>query len=387
MSVVRVAVLGSTGSIGRQALDVVAANRDRVEVVALAANSNAQLLLEQARAFGVGDVALSDAEAARIANDELVLRGDPFRSVLSGSEAVIDLASHDGVDIVLNALVGAAGLRATWHALLADKTLALANKESLVVGGDLMMPLVKPGKLLPVDSEHSAIFQCLQGEDARDVSRIWLTASGGPFRGRTIEELASVTPAQALAHPTWSMGPKITIDSSTLMNKGLEVIEAHHLFSASYDDIRVVVQPQSCIHSMVEFTDGSVKAHLGATDMRIPIQYAFSYPRRWGAPLEPVDFASLGRLDFAEPDYDTFRCLSLAFDAGRTGGTMPAVMNAANEVAVASFLRGATGFLDIPALVEKVMLSHSPEALSSIEQIEEVDRLARARASQLIGSA
>lgn len=387
MSIVNIAILGSTGSIGRQALQVAADNPDRVRVVALAANSNAALLLEQARAFGVSDIALSDQDAADQANNSSIRPGDPFTSVLSGAESVTQLATHPNADIVLNALVGAAGLRATWHALLAEKTLALANKESLVVGGDLIMPLVKPGRLLPVDSEHSAIFQCLQGEDARDVRRIWLTASGGPFRGRTAEELLSVTPEQALAHPTWNMGPKITIDSATLMNKGLEVIEAHHLFSASYDDIRVVVHPQSCIHSMVEYSDGSVKAHLGATDMRIPIQYALSYPRRWDAPLEPVDFAALGRLDFAEPDLETFRCLPLAFEAGRTGGTMPAVMNAANEVAVASFLEGVTRFSDIPVVVEKVMSGHSPEALTSIERVEEVDAWARAQALSLVASA
>lgn len=387
MSIVNIAILGSTGSIGRQALQVAADNPDRVRVVALAANSNAGLLLEQARAFGVSDIALSDTDAADQANNSSIRPGDPFTSVLSGAESVTQLATHPNADIVLNALVGAAGLRATWHALLAEKTLALANKESLVVGGDLIMPLVKPGRLLPVDSEHSAIFQCLQGEDARDVRRIWLTASGGPFRGRTAEELLSVTPEQALAHPTWNMGPKITIDSATLMNKGLEVIEAHHLFSASYDDIRVVVHPQSCIHSMVEYSDGSVKAHLGATDMRIPIQYALSYPRRWDAPLEPVDFAALGRLDFAEPDLETFRCLPLAFEAGRTGGTMPAVMNAANEVAVASFLEGVTRFSDIPVVVEKVMSGHSPEALTSIERVEEVDAWARAQALSLVASA
>ena len=208
----------------------------------------------------------------------------------AGDDAVVALASASEADVVLNALVGAAGLRATVDALTSGKKLALANKESLVVGGELVMALAAPGQLLPVDSEHSAIFQCYLGEDARDVTRIWLTASGGPFRGRTRESLASVTAADALAHPTWNMGPKITVDSASLMNKGLEVIEAHHLFDVGIDDVRVVVHPQSCIHSMVEFSDGSVKAHLGATDMRIPIQYAFSHPRRWSAPLEPVDF-------------------------------------------------------------------------------------------------
>ena len=268
-------------------------------------------------------------------------------------------------------------------ALVAGKTLALANKESLVVGGELVTGLARPGQLIPVDSEHSAIFQCYLGEDARDATRIWLTASGGPFRGRTRTELATVTAADALAHPTWTMGPKITIDSSTLMNKGLEAIEAHHLFGVGLEQIRIVVHPQSCIHSMVEYADGSVKAHLGATDMRIPIQYAFSHPRRWTAPLPPVDFTKLGRLDFAEPDFETFGCLSLALDAGRTAGTMPAAMNAANEVAVASFLAGACGFLDIERTVDAVMALHAAEKLESVDQVEAVDRWARkaARAS------
>jgi 1-deoxy-D-xylulose-5-phosphate reductoisomerase len=245
------------------------------------------------------------------------------------------------------------------------------------VGGELVTRLAKPGRLLPVDSEHSAIFQCFGGEDARDATRIWLTASGGPFRDRTRAGLATVTAKDALAHPTWAMGPKITIDSSTLMNKGLEAIEAHHLFGMSLDQIRIVIHPQSCVHSMVEFADGSVKAHLGAADMRIPIQYAFSYPRRWAAPSPPVDFAALGHLDFAEPDFRTFRCLALALEAGRTGGTMPAAMNAANEIAVAAFLAGECGFLDIERTVEAVMTAHTAEKLESVEQVEAVDAQSR----------
>ena len=381
----RVAVLGSTGSIGRQALEVASKHAERVEVVALAAHASAEALLEQARAFRVSRVALADAEAARRANRELVRPDDPFAAVASGPEAVVDLALSDGVDLVLNALVGAAGLRATWHTLREGKVLALANKESLVVGGELIMPLVAPGQLLPVDSEHSAIFQCLLGEPAADVERIWLTASGGPFRGRRREELASVTAAQALAHPTWTMGPKITIDSATLMNKGLEVIEAHHLFGVGYERIKVVVHPQSCIHSMVEFADGSVKAHLGATDMRIPIQYAFSHPRRWEAPLPPVDFAALGRLDFAEPDLETFGCLRLAIEAGRVGGTAPAVLNAANEIAVAAFLANEIAFTDIEAIVGETLAAATVAPVTSLEQLEAVDSEARARAGELAG--
>jgi 1-deoxy-D-xylulose-5-phosphate reductoisomerase len=370
---IRVAVLGSTGSIGRQALDVAAAHPDRIEIVALAANSSAELLAEQAAAFGVRTVALADRDAAIRARQ----RVSDGVSVTDGPQALIDLAEQADADVVLNALVGAAGLRATIAALSAGKTLALANKESLVVGGDLVMRLAEPGKLLPVDSEHSAIFQCYLGEDARDVTRIWLTASGGPFRGRTREQLADVTAADALSHPTWTMGPKITIDSATLMNKGLEVIEAHHLFGVTFEQVRVVVHPQSCIHSMVEFADGSVKAHLGATDMRIPIQYAFSHPRRWDAPIAPVDFAELGRLDFAEPDSATFGCLRLALAAGKAGGTVPAALNAANEVAVAAFLAGECGFLGIESTVESVLAAHTREELESVEQIEAVDAWAR----------
>ena len=378
----RIAVLGSTGSIGRQALQVAAEHPDRVRVVALAANTSAELLAEQARAFRVADVALADTSAAVRVREIVGTSVD----VAAGADAVVALASHPDVDVVLNALVGAAGLRATIAALKSGRTLALANKESLVVGGELVMALVKPGRLLPVDSEHSAIFQCYLGEDARDVSRIWLTASGGPFRGWTRDQLASVTPPQALAHPTWAMGPKISIDSATFMNKGLEVIEAHHLFGVSIDQVRVVIHPQSCVHSMVEFADGSVKAHLGATDMRIPIQYAFSHPRRWSAPVEPVDFAALGRLDFAEPDLETFGCLSLALAAGRAGGTAPCALNAANEVAVAAFLAGECGYLGIEETVAGVLDSHHREPLDSVEQLEEVDDWARAAAKVLLAA-
>lgn len=380
----RVAILGSTGSIGRQALQVAAANPERIEIVALTAHANAGLIAAQAREFGVGHVALADPAAADTLEQD-IRPGDPFSRVHAGPEAIERIAGGEaGADMVLNALVGAAGLRATVAAVNAGLTLALANKESLVVGGDLVMPLVAPGKLLPVDSEHSAIFQCLLGEDSRDVARIWLTASGGPFLGWSRAELARVTAAQALKHPTWNMGPKITIDSASLMNKGLEVIEAHHLFGAGYDDIRVVVHPQSRVHSMVEYADGSVLAHLGATDMRIPIQYAFSHPRRWEAPLDPIDFTQMGSLEFLPPDPETFGCLRLAFAAGRTGGTAPAAMNAANEVVVAAFLAGRCGFLDIERVVETVLADHDPVPADSLETLEAVDRWARGRAESAI---
>ena len=273
----------------------------------------------------------------------------------------------------------------TYETLACGKQLALANKESLVVAGDLIMPLAKaPGSLMPIDSEHGAIYQCLLGERREEVSALWVTASGGPFRGRTREQLAGMTAKEALAHPTWKMGPKITIDSSTLMNKGLEVIEAHHLFGMPYDRIKVVVQPQSAIHSMVEYSDGSVKAHLGTTDMRIPIQFALSYPDRWDAPVEPLDFTKLGSLEFYPADTETFKCLALARQAGSVGGTLPCAMNAANEVAVAAFLAGDCAFLDIADCVEEVMSVHHVEKTESLDQLSEVDAWARAAARKVL---
>jgi 1-deoxy-D-xylulose-5-phosphate reductoisomerase len=380
----RLALLGSTGSIGRQTLDVAARFPERVRVVALTAHRGAALLAKQARAFDVPHVVLADETAAEEARR--LLEGTAT-TVAAGAGAIEELAAATEADVVLNALVGAAGLRASIASLAAGKTLALANKESLVTGGELVTSLVRPGKLLPVDSEHSAIYQCLVGEDPAEVSRIWLTASGGPFRGWTRDRLEDVTPEQALRHPRWTMGPKITIDSATLMNKGLEAIEAHHLFGTPYDEIRIVIHPQSTIHSMVEFADGSVKAHLGVTDMRIPIQYALSHPARWDAPLAPLDFTTLGDLTFEKPDADTFRCLALALEAGRTGGTMPAVMNAANEVAVATFLEGGCRLTDIDGTVESVMRAHQPEPLLSVQQVEEWDAWARVRAREALGPA
>ena len=393
----RIAVLGSTGSIGTQTLDVVRRHPDKLEVVALACGTRAEELLSQARVFDVRWLAVGDE---RLAGEPIAdaLRDQARGGQLGfGAGAVADLVKLPDVDVVVNALVGEAGLRASYETLAAGKVLALANKESLVVGGDLIMPLAArlderrraeglapahgpAGALMPIDSEHGAIYQCLIGEAKREVSRLWVTASGGPFRGRTRDELEDVTAAAALKHPTWNMGARITIDSSTLMNKGLEVIEAHHLFAMPYDRISVVVQPQSAIHSMVEFTDGSVKAHLGTTDMRIPIQYALSYPERWDAPVEPLDFTKLGSLEFAAPDTDTFRCLALARHAGATGGTLPCVMNAANEIAVAAFLADGIGYLDIARCVEAAMDAHERDGVQrveSLDQLEEIDRWAR----------
>jgi 1-deoxy-D-xylulose-5-phosphate reductoisomerase len=397
----RIVVLGSTGSIGTQTVDVVRQHSDQLEIVGLAVNSRVKEMLEQAGAHNVHHLAVGDERlAAEPIAEEARAQAGAQGSCGFGMDAVVDLVRMPEVDVVVNSLVGAAGLRASYETLRAGKVLALANKESLVVGGDLIMPLaaqvdkqrraagVAPkvgpaGALMPIDSEHGAIYQCLLGESEREVSRLWVTASGGPFRGRTQADLANITPAQALAHPTWNMGAKISIDSSTLMNKGLEVIEAHHLFNMPYDKISVVVQPQSAIHSMVEFTDGSVKAHLGTTDMRIPIQFALSYPERWEAPVQPLDFTKLGSLEFAPADTDTFRCLALARHAGSVGGTLPCVMNAANEVAVAAFLAEEGSYLGIAECVEAVMDAHvaaGVQKVESIDQLQELDAWARATA-------
>lgn len=410
----RIVVLGSTGSIGTQTLDVVRQHSDRLQIVGLAVHGSVDELAAQAREFGVRHVAVGNAllkgdarcdEVAALVESLPANFDDAEASEASfdvGPEAVVALTQLPEADIVVNALVGAAGLQASYATLAAGKVLALANKESLVVGGDLIMPLaaqvdaarraagVAPatgpaGALMPIDSEHGAIYQCLLGENPREVSKLWVTASGGPFRGKRADELEQVTPAQALAHPTWNMGAKISIDSSTLMNKGLEVIEAHHLFAMPYEKIEVVVQPQSAIHSMVEFTDGSVLAHLGTTDMRIPIQFALSYPERWEAPVKPLDFRTLGSLEFAAPDTDTFRCLALARHAGQVGGTLPDVMNAANEVAVAAFLGEQIGYLDIARCVEATMEAHEGEGVQvveSLDQLQAIDGWARAFAEE-----
>ncbi len=383
----RVVVLGSTGSIGTQTIDVARRHPDKIKVVALAAGGRRVVeLFDQVREFDVDKVAIASAPKDGIDSlDVPVLKDGRKPDIEFGPDAIRQLVHLPEVDVVVNSLVGAAGLRVSYEALKAGKVLALANKESLVVGGDLIMPLAQePGKLMPIDSEHGAIYQCLIGEDPREVSRLWVTASGGPFRGKKRADLRGITPEQALKHPTWNMGAKISIDSSTLMNKGLEVIEAHHLFNMDYDRISVVVQPQSAIHSMVEFTDGSVKAHLGTTDMRIPIQYALSWPERWEAPVAPLDFTQLGSLQFEAPDTDTFRCLALAREAGKTGGTLPCVMNAANEIAVAAFLAKEGSYLGIAECVEAVMQAHQVQRVESVDQLEEVDAWARDMARKSI---
>lgn len=381
----RVCVLGSTGSIGTQTLDVARRHPEFVKIVALSANTQAELLLEQAREFSVEHAVLANVEIAEAWRARFAEIGATLHA---GSEAIVELCNLPEVDMVVNSLVGAAGMQASYATLVAGKQLALANKESLVVGGDVLMPLSTHETLLPIDSEHGAIYQCLLGEDPAEVTRLWVTASGGPFRGKKAADLQNITVEQALSHPTWNMGRKISIDSSTLMNKGLEVIEAHHLFAMPYDKIAVVVQPQSAIHSMVEFTDGSVKAHLGTTDMRIPIQFALSYPARWSAPVEPLDFRTLGSLEFEAPDLGTFRCLALAIEAGTTGGTLPAVMNASNEVAVAAFLAEQIPYLGIAELVERAM-NHavregSVQAATSIDQLLAIDAETRVYAREQV---
>lgn len=379
----RVAILGCTGSIGTQALDVCRQHADKLEVVALSAHSRTEDLVRFAIEHRVRHVAVTSAGHA----GDAVLSELPADCALhTGARAAEELAELDDVDVVLVAIVGAAGLSASHAVLKSGRRLALANKESLVVGGDLLMPMVAPGQMLPVDSEHGAIFQCLLGENPREAHCIWLTCSGGPFYGRSLDELADVTRHDALAHPTWNMGAKITIDSATLMNKGLERIEAMHLFDMDLDRINVLIQRESKVHSMVEFTDGSVMAHLGASDMRIPIQYAFSYPERWATPAPRVDFRELVQLTFGAPDMDSFRCLKLAEIAGRQGGTLPCVLNAANEVAVDAFLHGSCTFTGIADVVESCMDAHDCQAVSSFEQLADVDAWARARARDVISS-
>ena len=365
----RILIVGSTGSIGTQALDVVARS-DSLEVVGLAAHSNAELLLEQAARFGEPRLALADPAAAARAGE----------GVLAGAEGLVELITETDCDLVLNALVGSAGLGPTVAALGEGIDLALANKESLVVGGELVMALAEAtgAQILPVDSEHSALFQLVEGQAPGSVDRLVLTASGGPFRGRT--DLSSITREDALAHPTWDMGAKITIDCATLMNKGLEVIEAHHLFGLPYEQIDVVVHPQSLIHSLVQLNDSALLAHIGPTDMRIPISYALHYPARADSGIEPLDLASVGSLDFEAPDEATFACLRLAREAGMAGGSAPCVLNAANEVAVAAFLEGQLPFAAIAEVIERTLEAMPAHPVGHFAELFAVDAEARERA-------
>jgi 1-deoxy-D-xylulose-5-phosphate reductoisomerase len=377
----RLLILGSTGSIGTQALDIVD-RADDLELVGLSAERSWEPLVAQARAHGVTRIALADADAgARAA--EAWTDGE----VLVGAEGLVRLVLESQPDLVLNALVGSAGLGPTVATLGEGIDLALANKESLVVGGELVMQLAEAtgARILPVDSEHSALHQLVAGERPGSVEKLVLTASGGPFRGRTRAELEDVTVAQALAHPTWAMGGKISIDSATLMNKGLEVIEAHHLFGVPYERIDVVVHPQSIVHSYVTLCDGAALAHLGHPDMRVPIAYALHDPERVDVPVRPLDLAEVGALTFERVDAEAFPCLRLARQAAVAGGTAPCVLNAANEIAVHAFLQGRLGFLGIAAVIEGTLDRLPPAPVHAFESLYEADREARSTAAELVG--
>jgi 1-deoxy-D-xylulose-5-phosphate reductoisomerase len=378
MTAVRVAIAGSSGSIGTQTLDVIRAESGRYEVVALGVGSSVDALVEQALEFRPKVVAVADpSKRAQVA------AALPFAEVVADFADLVDTA-----DVVVNAVVGFAGLDVTVRTLRSGKRLALANKESLIAAGPVVQPLrqIAGAELVPVDSEHCAVHQCLRSSAFadREVSRIVLTASGGPFRGRTAAQLADVGVDDALAHPTWKMGPKITIDSSTLMNKGLEVIEAHELFGTPYDRIEVVVHPQSVVHSMAEFTDGSTIAQLSMPDMRLPIGYALAYPARIGTPFGRIDWSTLGRLDFEAPDTTTFRCLALAYEAGRIGSTAPAWLSAANEVAVDAFLQGRLRWSQIAEVCDAALQRYEPGADHTVDDIVAADARAREVAKEVL---
>jgi 1-deoxy-D-xylulose-5-phosphate reductoisomerase len=373
----KVLVLGSTGSIGTQALEVIGRS-DELQVVGLAAGSGWETVVEQAREHGVPAIALADGGTAERA------RGAWSGRVLTGEEGVRELIVSSGADLILNSIVGAAGLGSTIVALGEGIDVALANKESLVLGGELVMALAEAtgARLLPVDSEHSALFQLIGAEAPGTVERLVLTASGGPFRGR--EDLSGVSVADALAHPTWRMGGRITIDSATLMNKGFEAIEAHHLFAVPYERIEVVVHPQSLVHSLIHLNDGSSLAHLGYPDMRVPISYALHYPERADVDVPRLDLAAAGSLTFEAPDPETFACLRLAQEAGRAGGTAPTVLNAADEVAVAAFLEARIPFTAIPAVIERVMVEMPAQPVSHFDDLFAADAEARERSQEQV---
>ena len=377
-----ISLLGSTGSIGKQTLEVVAANPDKLKVRALAAHRSDELLEQQIRQFEPDIAVLSDKDAAA----RLAARYHGKTKILAGDEGLLAAATYDGADTVLASMVGYAGLRPTLAAIECGKNIALANKETLVAAGSLVMAAVRKHgvSLTPVDSEHSAIFQSLRGGAEKEVKRLIVTASGGPFRGKKRSELENVTLAQCLKHPNWSMGPKVTLDSSTLANKGLEVMEAHWLFDMPYDKIDVVVHPQSIVHSLVEFCDGSVIAQLGEPDMRLPIQYALSWPDRFDYSFEQLDLVKAASLTFEAPDLEAFPSLKIAVDCGKAGGTLPCAFNAANEEAVNAFLHDKIRYLDIPYITAAVTQAHDNVAEPQIEDIEQADAWARAEAHRVI---
>ncbi|MCH3914770.1 MAG: 1-deoxy-D-xylulose-5-phosphate reductoisomerase [Acidaminococcaceae bacterium] len=377
-----IAILGSTGSIGTQTLEVVAANPTRLRVVALAAHKNVELLLKQIQQFRPVLAVLADKQAAL----ELGKKYQGPTKILGGEDGLKAVATCSEADTVLGAMVGYAGLQPTLAAINAGKNIALANKETLVAAGSIVMNAIKEKgvQLTPVDSEHSAIFQSLQGSKHSEVKRLLITASGGAFRDKTLKELENVTVEQCLHHPNWTMGKKVTVDSATLANKGLEIMEAHWLFAMDYDKIKPLIHPQSIVHSLVEYKDGAVIAQLGVPDMRLPIQYALSYPDRWDVNFGRLDLVKAAQLTFKEPDYKIFRALKLAVDCGKAGGTMPCVFNAANEVAVESFLRGKIKFLGIAQLIEEVLNRASSVATPTVEDIAQADRETRTRAEEIL---
>jgi 1-deoxy-D-xylulose-5-phosphate reductoisomerase len=377
------AILGSTGSIGANTLDVVAAHPDKFTVVTLAAYANIDIIEQQARQFHPRLVVLFDEDKATLLRQRLA---DVDIEVDAGLDGLCRAATYEGVQLVMSAVVGSIGLLPTLRAVEAGIDVALANKETLVMAGELVIRPDEPGRghIIPVDSEHNAIFQVLHGQQRVALRRILLTASGGPFREYTLEAMHQVSIDDALKHPNWKMGRKITIDSATMMNKGLEVIEAHHLFRLDVDQVQVVVHPQSIIHSMVEFSDGSILAQLGIPDMRVPISYALAYPERLANTLPSLDLFTVQTLQFFPPDVERFPCLRLAFEAARTGGTMPAVLNAANEIAVQAFLDGAIAFLDIPAIIEMTMAQHTSRPITDVPVALYADQWARACASAAV---
>lgn len=371
-----ISILGSTGSIGTNCLNVVVSQKEKFRVKYLSTNTNAELLLKQAHHFKPSAVAIFNKTVATEWQNKFKEIGV---DVFAGFDGILEISGRDDVTILVNALVGAIGLQPTLLAMKKGRRIALANKETLVIGGQLVMQKAADvgAEIIPIDSEHSAIFQCLAGEDEKNVRQIILTASGGPFRNLPVKQLAAVTVERALNHPNWDMGPKITIDSATMMNKGLEVIEAHWLFDVPPQDIRVVVHPQSIIHSMVEFKDGSIKAQMGLPDMRLPIQYALSFPQRFSADFPRLHFHELKQLTFEQPDFDKFSCLKLSFEALRAGGTAPAVLNAANEEAVALFLNRKLSFDKIPQVVEQTLEHCSTNGFQSVDELLAHDKMSR----------
>ena len=375
-------ILGSTGSIGTQTLDIVKHNPSEFKIIGLTTNKNIELLKKQIREFKPEAVAVMDSEKAGLLKNEVDI------NVYSGIDGIIKIATLSGADTVVNSLVGSAGVKPTIEAIKAKKNIALANKEALVTAGSVIMQEVKKNNviLMPIDSEHSAIFQCLNGENTDNVEKIIITASGGPFRDCSKEQLKNIKVEDALKHPTWKMGSKITIDSATLMNKGFEVIEAHWLYNIPYKKIETVIHPQSIIHSLVEFKDNSVIAQLGLPNMKIPIQYALSYPKRFGSDSKKLDLAEIKNLSFSKPNFALFPCLKFAYDAGIAGGTLPAVLNAANEIAVYAFLENKIKFLDIQKLIKKMLQEHNIKKNPNLNEILDVDKKVKEETKRIIES-